>query len=95
MDSGYHTRSDSDEVQKYYKAQNFMNSAGIQLRLAKAVLGACPAVSKVIFGIARSDYSVDFYRMPSGEIREGIYIDCNPRDRDPATTLLWGFYGGC
>lgn len=82
--------SDSQYVRRStFNAENFMNSTGIQLRLAKRVMEACPSTSKVRFGFANSSDTIDYYRMPSGQIREGIPIDCS---RDGGNAVLqWGY----
>ena len=74
-------------------AEKFMNSTGIQLRLAKRVMEACPSTSKVSFGFARSGYWTHYFRMPSGQIREGISLSCH-RDR-LNNDLPWGYYLAC
>ena len=74
-------------------AENFMNSPGIQLRLAKRVMEACASTSQVSFGFARSGYWIPYFRMPSGRIREGIPLSCN-RDR-MNTNLQWGYFFSC
>ena len=74
-------------------AENFMNSSGIQLRLAKRLMNACPSTSKVTFGFERSGYWAPYFRWPSGEIRPGIPLNCH---RDSTNgTLQWGYYISC
>lgn len=86
--------SDSQYVRKTtFNAENFMNSTGIQLRLAKRVMQACPSTSKVSFGFAHSGYWLHYFRMPSGQIREGIQLDCG-RDSG-GDTLQWGYFHSC
>ena len=74
-------------------AANFMNSTGIQLRLATRVMESCPSTSKVSFGFARSSYVIDYFRMPSGQVREGIQLDCGRDNGDDA--LQWGYFYSC
>lgn len=76
-----------------FNAANFMNSTGIQLRLAKRVMMSCPSTSKVSFGFARSSYLIEYFRMPSGQVREGIAIDCGRDNGDDA--LQWGYFYSC
>lgn len=70
------------------KARDFMNSPKIQLDLATRVLSVCNDTSIIIFGFANSGYIVPYFRMPSGQIREGIGLECS-RNSPP---LEWGYY---
>jgi hypothetical protein len=74
------------------KAEGFMNSTGVQLRLATRIMNACPSTSKVSFGFARSGYWIPYFRMPSGKIRQGIALDCGRGNGD---TLQWGYFYSC
>lgn len=76
-----------------FNAENFMNSTGIQLRLAMRVMKACPSTSKVSFGFAKSGYWIDYFRMPSGQVRKGIPLDCGRENGNEA--LQWGYYYSC
>jgi hypothetical protein len=78
-----------------FNAENFMNSTGIQLRLAKRVMEACPSTSKVGFGFAMSGYWIYYYRMPSGLTRQGVPIDCGRGDGNGDKVLQWGYYKSC
>ena len=86
--------SEDPSVKKQtFNAANFMESPGIQLRLAKKVMEACPATSTVIFGYYASGKAIDYYRMPSGQIRQGIEISCrSAAENEP---FLWGYFSGC
>lgn len=74
-------------------AENFMSSPGIQLRLAKKVMNACPSTSKVVFGFANSGYALEYFRMPSGQIRQGVPIGCGRGNGDGV--LRWGYFHLC
>lgn len=76
-----------------FNAENFMNSPGIQLRLAKRVARACPLTSQIIFGISKSGYGVLYYRMPSGQVRGGIPLECGEGNGNSA--LPWGYFYSC
>jgi hypothetical protein len=76
-----------------FNAENFMNSTGVQLRLAKRVMEACPSTSKVGFGFAKSGYWIEYFRMPSGQVRQGIPLDCGRGNGDDA--LQWGYFYSC
>jgi len=76
-----------------FNAENFMNSTGIQLRLAKRVMEACPSTSKVAFGFAKSGYWIEYFRMPSGQVRQGVPLDCGRGNEDDA--LQWGYFYSC
>jgi hypothetical protein len=78
-----------------FNAENFMNSTGIQLRLAKRLMEACPSTSKVGFGFAGSSYAIYYYRMPSGVIRQGVPIDCGRGNSNDDKVLQWGYYHSC
>ena len=75
-----------------FNAENFMRSTGIQLRLAKRVMEACPSTSKVAFGFAESGYWIEYFRMPSGQVRQGVPLDCG---RGNGNALQWGYFYSC
>lgn len=76
------------------KTEDFMNSPGIQLRLATRVINACPLTSKVSFGIVNSGYWVWFFRMPSGKAKAGIPLDCG-RAKNSNVGMPWGYFSLC
>ena len=79
-----------------FNAENLMNSKGIQLRLASRVFQSCPSTSIIGFGFQRSGYWIKYFRMPSGQVREGIDLGCGRESAiSPSTTLQWGYYQTC
>lgn len=76
------------------KTEDFMNSPGIQLRLATRTINACPLTSKVSFGIVNSGYWVWFFRMPSGKVKAGIPLDCG-RANNSNVGMQWGYFSLC
>ena len=75
-----------------FNAENFMRSTGIQLRLAKRAMEACPSTSKVAFGFSGSGYWIVYFRMPSGQVRQGVPLDCG---RGNGNALQWGYFYSC
>ena len=92
MDARYHGLP--EEKKAGVMASNFFNSRGVQLRLAKRVMEACPSISIVEFGFAWSDDSIPYYRMSSGLIQPGVSFACG-RDVAPEGPTPWGYYYGC
>lgn len=79
-----------------FNAENLMNSEGIQLRLASRVFQSCPSTSIIGFGFLGSGYWIQYFRMPSGQVRKGINLGCGRHSAiDPSTTLQWGYYQAC
>jgi hypothetical protein len=76
-----------------FRANNFMNSPNIQLRMAKSIMTACPSTSKVVFGILQSGHWIAYFRMPSGQIRQGVSLGCGYGTED--RKLQWGYYYLC
>lgn len=74
------------------KARDFMSSPRLQLQLATRVLDSCRDTSIVAFGFANSGYSIPYFRMSSGVVREGVSLDCLRGDGDD---LQWGYYYDC
>ena len=70
------------------KSADLMNSPGIQTRIAKQLIAACPDVAEVRFNMTATDWDSSFFRGEDDSVVKGTCVDPGRGNDWP----LWGFY---
>jgi hypothetical protein len=75
-------------------ADNLLNSPALMVRLSRQIMDACPGISIVNMHRAGSGDSNPIFRMPSGIVKPGVWIDTCGRGLIEIK-YEWGFYEAC